>query len=509
MAEPGLAEAVRYFRQRPFSRILEALRQRYESLGRVGGRVRLVLSEEERLALRDFLGTHRGRLRRHGAVPSPGGAGPGAGPGDGSGAVLTLDLGRFDAALRASRFACTLPELLEGYFGSPIVTRPARRQARAMAWGRLLDAIQQEAASLDDPVAMRWAAALQEGQAAHSLSWLRRAFEGKGDTSARVGTPLPQVTRVVARALASLPGPRGRQESLPVFAASLTGDPHALDPDREAGRLLERALADLLPELALDLSGIDSPAMRREAILAAVGLARDDLSTTVLVANLRAATLTDGRSDPLVTGVREAGVPVAYPLRAVRRWVEVAASDPTFIVENPSVFGSLAESFSHPEGPTLVCTAGQPSLAAYGLLDRLARAGVRMLYGGDFDLPGILIARALKVRYGQRLHLWRMEPADYQRALARASNTVPLTTREKKQLASFVTQPPGFLGELGPLAEAMLRVGRKAFQENLLPELGADVAGDVSHGRCLSTARDLPRELDHQGVADLQARKHR
>ena len=465
---PRLADAVDYFRRRPFGRILEALRQRYESLGRVGGRVRLALSEEERLALRDFLGMLRGLSRRASPGPPPVPSVRVVGPGPSSGSVLTLDLARFDAALRTSRFACTLPELLEAYFGSPIVTRPAWRQARALEWQRLLDAIEQEARTLGDPLAMRWSAAVRNGEAPRSLAWLRRAFESNAGGLA-TGT-------AVVRALASLPGPRGRQETLPVFAAALTGDPHAFDADQAAGRLLERALADLLPEVAFNLSGIDSPAMRREAVLAAVGLARDDLSSTVLAANLRAATVADGRPEPLVAGAREAGVPVAYPLRVVRRWAAVSASAPVFIVENPSVFGALAQSLGRADPPTLVCTAGQPSLAAYALLDRLAEAGVELLYSGDFDLPGILIARALKVRYGQRLRLWRMEPADFQRAVDRASSTMPLTAREKKHLASLAADLTGPVPELAPLAETMLRVGRKAFQENLLPELEADVA---------------------------------
>ena len=464
----GLTEAVRYFRQRPLERVLAALRGRYESLGRVGGRVRLALTEEERLALRDFLGIRGGRSRRLGPE-------------------LTLDVARFDAILRASRFACSLPQLLEAYFDGPLLTRPARREARAAAWERLLQAIQAEAEAVGSSLAGRWAAALREGRAAHSLGWLRRTFEEGDEAPAAAagdgrGPPAPAlagVGRVVARALASLPALQGANESLPVFAARLTGDPHGLDPDREVGRLLERALADLQPELGVDLAGIDSPAMRREALLAAAGLARDDLSSTVLAANLGAATLADGRSDPLVAGARQAGVPVGYPLRVVRRWAEVASSDASFIVENPSVFGTLVERCRQRGGgsPTLVCTAGQPSLAAYELLDRLARAGVTLRYSGDFDVSGVLIARALKLRYGARLELWRMGAADYRRALSRSSGSVPLSVHEKRRLRALLDAPnEAGLGELDGLVEAMLAAGRKAFQEHLLPELEADVA---------------------------------
>lgn len=123
-----------------------------------------------------------------------------------------------------------------------------------------------------------------------------------------------------------------------------------------------------------------------------------------------------------------------------------------------------------------MCTAGQPSLAAYALLDRLAEAGVEILYSGDFDLPGIFMARGLKMRYGDRLRLWRMEPGDYQQALARATTAPSLTAREKRQLACLVSDPGEAIPDLRPLLESLLCVGRKAFQENRLPELASDVA---------------------------------
>ena len=505
MAQPsGVAGAVEYFRRRPLGRVLQALRERYEALGRVGGRVELTLGEDERLALRDFLGvlprSRRGTRAAGAPASEPAGAPAGESTATAQPPVLVLELARFDRALRASRFGCTLPELLQAYFGTPLITRPAWRQARTLGWQRLLEEVEQEARLLGDPLPLRWWAAVRNGQASRSQAWVRRAFEGaagealerSGELASAGGSAagafgggassgggdalLREAIRTVLKALASLPGPRGRQETLPVFAAALTGDPHALDPDRAAGRLLERALADLLPELGFHGSGPDSPAMRREAVLAAAGLARDDLSSVVLVAHLGSATLADGRPDPLVAGAREAAVPVAYPLRAVRRWAAVGSSERVFVVENPSVFGLLAQSLSAPGAPTLVCTAGQPSLAAYALLDRLAEAGVEILYSGDFDLPGIFIARGLKMRYGDRLRLWRMEPGDYHQALARATTAPSLTAREKRQLACLVSDPGEAIPDLRPLLESLLRVGRKAFQENLLPELASDVA---------------------------------
>lgn len=426
---PGAGPAAAYFRQKPLERVLAGLRQRYEELGRVGGTLWLADPTRAELeALRDFLGK----------------------PPRVAGGQVRLALADFDRQLRASRFACGLPDLLGAYFGEDIETRPERREAEAAAWARFCRDMEDAAVRAGGEAARWWQ------QAALSPA-IRREW--------RAGpAALASALKAVFAALADLPGPGGRVERLPVFAQRLTGDPHAFDPDRLAGRLLERALSHRAG-VAGETGG--SPAGRRAAALESAGLVRDDLSSAVLAAGIAGP-------DPVLAGAAAAGAALAFPLREVLRWPAVTVPHGVvFVVENPAVFGALLDALAPvpaPARPALVCTSGQVSLAARLLLDRLAEGGAEIRYGGDFDAPGLVIARGLLRRYGSACRLWRMDPADYRRAV-RADSPL-LSAADRRRLAALSADFPD-------LVAAMLAEGRVAYQEGL----EAALVADVLHGR--------------------------
>jgi uncharacterized protein (TIGR02679 family) len=58
-----------------------------------------------------------------------------------------------------------------------------------------------------------------------------------------------------------------------------------------------------------------------------------------------------------------------------------------------------------------MCVDGMPAAAQRTLLAQLRQAGARLRYHGDFDWPGITIARGLYGREGAEP--WRMGTADY------------------------------------------------------------------------------------------------
>jgi uncharacterized protein (TIGR02679 family) len=63
-----------------------------------------------------------------------------------------------------------------------------------------------------------------------------------------------------------------------------------------------------------------------------------------------------------------------------------------------------------------VCAGGQPNQAVGRLLSDLAAQGARLSYHGDFDWPGLRIARELL--RSLPLAPWRFRAVDYRRALA-------------------------------------------------------------------------------------------
>ena len=77
------------------------------------------------------------------------------------------------------------------------------------------------------------------------------------------------------------------------------------------------------------------------------------------------------------------------------------ASSPSgrvYIVENEMVFAQLCDRAAEFHSP-LLCTSGQPSVAALRLLDLLAASGTTLFYSGDFDGRGLSIAAQLSARY--------------------------------------------------------------------------------------------------------------
>jgi uncharacterized protein (TIGR02679 family) len=221
---------------------------------------------------------------------------------------------------------------------------------------------------------------------------------------------LDQVTAVLRR-LPSRGVPIGR------LAAECCGDAHALDDGRPAGTLAlsaARALARLA--FAADGSG-DS----RRAAWSAVGVHLDELSSFVLCLGLPGDSGTNlGRT--LVT-CREAGQPAVLTLRQLRCHDRPLRAARVRICENPVVIAAAADELGADCQP-VVCVGGQPSAAAWRLLDLLTAGGAEFGYHGDFDWGGVRIAEAVRQRVNWRP--WRYDCRAYADAVSAAHPLTPL-----------------------------------------------------------------------------------
>ncbi|OLV18374.1 DUF2399 domain-containing protein [Deinococcus marmoris] len=321
----------------------------------------------------------------------------------------TLDLAVLDAALRASRYAVSLPELLDTLNGSPVVVRRQARQDFETQWAELLAGIE------DVP----WQTALRRDGAGALM--LRGALKnGTADLQATL--------RLVSDALEVT---RAETLSYPVLAARLSGDAHALDAGTLAGNLLRAALKSL---------NIPEPE-------------RDGVSSTVLVANLLGPAWLNAA----------AGHCLALPWREIQTSTFQAPEGMLWAVENPSVFEALHA--AHPHAP-LLCTSGQPSAAASALLSRLP-ADTRVYLSCDLDLGGLRIASSLLRRHALNWQPWHMDAAAH--ALACSRGAAPLRG-----------DPAPYRAEFPGLVETLAISGVGAHQENLLPELLADVGRGLS-----------------------------
>lgn len=459
-----LQEAVQYFReQKGFARLALLFVDKYRSLGRCGGTVRLTsLTGSER----EFLG-HIFR-RDYGRQQS---------------AVVSLE--KFQQALDKTRFAgVTLEELLEGYTGERLITKAEEREeyeaAKRTFFAGFLSRFPQ-------PRCRRWLLnILEKGPYSRGVHLAYdNDREGLGQKLVRVlralaSLPSSEEGRTVVDPLRPAQGGSHRRfERLPLFAGRITGDPHLFDPDREEGRFLLSALQYLYKEE----TGTEGPgrvltAEKAAEILQYFGLVRDDLLNFVTCAGLIA--YREGRMLSSWQMAWEEGCVLNVPLREVLKLSAVfpgsgyfrpGREKRVFVVENSGVFSGLADHFAALPGgrlPPLLATHGQFNLAALLLLDLLAAGGATLYYSGDFDPEGLQMAQQLRKRYGQCLKLWHYEREDYE---ASRPGKILRPSRLKK-LDSV--QDPG----LHPVKQGILSTREARYQEKILDRLIQDLADE-------------------------------
>lgn len=418
-------EMLDYFNHGCFQKLFAAIGKKYKSLGRVGGTVKLSgLSPEDRDILSGFLS----RDCRDSAV-------------------LMVKLQEVDDILRQSRFNMALPDFLEVYFGCEILPNKEAARLESLKWSQFFHGLVEHARTT---VTREWLAELAAGGGAGYRTVKAIYRQNECEAAELLKTCVEAMDRLVQYP--------GRRQRLPVFAARLTGDPHALDGDRPLGRLLFFALHHMyrLPET-------EYGAERKKVLFSRAGLEEDDISSNVIVAGLRARP-GDPR-EPVFTASAAAASPLLLPLRFVEQptgWLPGAV----YVMENPAVFSAILDCAAGREQmPAMVCTSGQPSVAALKLLDRLVEAGSTIYYGGDFDPPGLEMGRRLAERYAAAFKPWFFDTAAY----LQAPKGIELTPDQAKKLA--ILEVPWD----GHLIEAMLRVGNVVYQEVLVDRMLEDL----------------------------------
>lgn len=330
--------------------------------------------------------------------------------------TATVDLGALEEAFRRIGLGDDLTDAI-ALLGAPVspasIERRVARQRRDVA----RDVARATVAEWPVPWASEWVdevigagllRARDADAAIELIAGVRAVLIHLGLLASASGTPRGGDREVSRAAITSRTG----------LAASVLGDAHALDRGRTTEAAVVRAI-----RRALGL-GADDDAW------SAVGVHPDLVSAPVLTWALPLIDLplpdrVSGRervrsrdAPSLATMVSQAtamGVPIHLTAMALRDAViAVAPGAVVLVAENPRVIEAAAERHV-PVG--LVCTNGNPSTTVRLLVDRLVRSGVRLLYHGDVDTPGLAICA--------RMHAlgalpWRMTSSDYLDALAAA-----------------------------------------------------------------------------------------
>lgn len=365
---------------------------------------------------------------------------------------LSVRLDRLDESLRTGAAAVDLVTLLEEIDG-PLVDRRAVRVAKAELLSSSWQALVRHSAVQRHPGLVEW------------MEGLRTS-----GTAVRLAGSADDLYPVVARCLDVLGELPADGVPLAVFAASLTGDAHALDRSTVLGSLAAGAVGFI--EVAADDKGVaDAAAFDDRA--AAVGAARrwrdgwarvgvicDDVSASVLVLNLDPLAV-GGPVSSAIAGHRRAGLPLRLTLQQLQAEpLEFADDVIVRSCENPSVVVHAAAALGVHAAP-LMCTDGQANSAVDELMRQVRDCGAAVAHHGDFDWGGITIANALVARH--RVEPWRFGAADYLDVVD--FGRVPLDLLRGPVAA--VWDPN--------LAPAMQAAARCVFEEQVLPTLIDDL----------------------------------
>lgn len=439
-------ECADYFRGRKaYQRCMKELRKKWKSFGKAAGSITLKdTTGEERRAIGGILGK----------------------------AFYDQDIcfsfAEFEQGLQKTRFApVDMKEVLEAYFGEKLSTNQGEKEEqekeKSAFFNDILAYFLKNAGG--ESMAFLWIQAVLSDK---EYGYQQLAREYKRDRQ-----QAEVLAKNVGNALVQLECTEGTGSEWPlaVFAAKISGNPHYFDRGTVPGQLLMNAICyRRKAELPVN-------AHQWRELLYAVGILPDNVSSMVHAYGLHLQTK-DGWH-PAYDEFCRLKEPYVITMENLRGITGARAEgDRVYVVENEMVFSYLLEhagrekqAGSDKSGQrqndrlTLLCTSGQLRVVALELIPLILDSGADIYYSGDIDPDGIGIADRLWQKFGDRIHIWRMSPADY----AAGSSKEHI---EKNGLAKLEQVRNPLLQQT---AECVKEKRLAAYQENLLEELLEDI----------------------------------
>ena len=418
-------ECLTYFHQSPvWKKVLKGFRDKYSSYGRFGGKVVLKnLKVQDIEELEGFFGKSF-----HGQKS------------------VTVSAEKFRQALKASCYKDIPPEcLLENFFGGPLLGKQEqkllREQEKENIWQKFLKDYKgteiEKAAELLRNI-------VKDSDSQELAEW---------DRALRLGAEMYN----------HLPYRQSDKLYLAVFAAMLTGNPHAFDNGTAAGNFLYQIIQmDLeIREIKIESSEIFLAYKRQKSYLMA-GIMLDDISNYAMLYQVQAVKK-DGNLHKGMEGFASEQHIVQVPLAVIAEWESLhCPQDEIYIVENPSVFAVLCgKEKTRNARRAYMCMNGQPRLAGLMVLDLFEKSGIRVYYAGDLDPEGILIAQKLSQYYKGEFHYWHMETVDYEKC-----RSAEVISPKRMKILERITEE-----RLKPVVEKIEEYGIAGYQEMLVEEM--------------------------------------
>lgn len=418
-------ECVQYFKKSiVWKRVFEEFRKKYISYGRFAGKIVIKnLSYDDIDELEGFFGRNY-----HGK----------------NSAVISSEM--FIKAIESSRYSGLTPEdIMKEYFGTDILGK-AEIKAR---WEQGLYEIEQDfkADYKDTPA---------EEVISELISVVKNTRNNINNKDAnKLESELQQWKQTLylcAKLYNALPYRYGKKMYIAVFAARMTGNPHAFDTGTAGGNILYQIIKTDIEYRNIIIDSVKLfPMYKRQKSYLMAGIMIDDISNYTLLYNIRAIKK-DGSRHRGVEGFCEEKDILQVPLNVITEWEKVECVDnEIYIVENPSVFAMICGKKS------CMCMNGQPRLAGLIVLELLAKSGIHVYYSGDLDPEGILIAQKLSMFYKGDFTYWHMTVNDYEECMSDED----ISEKRCKMLDNITDEA------LMPASCAIIRNKKAGYQENI------------------------------------------
>lgn len=410
-----------------FLKLFLLFKEKYRSLGRIGGTVSIKTFDEKELeSIAGFLGQPREKILRKGSIS-------------------LLD---FEKELANTNFKdYKLFTLLEDVLQEKITTKQEEIELEQKQEDIFFSAFTQ-------PNMDWW---IDWIRSKHSdTRWIWSLYKTNKDQ-------LKEKIQMVCKAYTMLPQ-EGEFERLPFFSQRITGNPHYFDNHEVGGKLLVHCL--YVNQIILGNTDVVMPKNIEELndLLAEYRIMRDDLWNFVTCQGLLA--WNKGKIHPVWEIAAKTQTVMNIPMKELAKVDKVVPVKGTkvWIVENSSVASSIMDMV--PEAP-IICTHGQLRMTSWRLLDLLVKENCILYYSGDLDPEGISIANRLKERYNQNVVLWRMDKESYLDSLSNEDISTRLMKLEK------ITS-----NEWQEVITAMKKTKLAGYQEAIVPKM----INDIKHG---------------------------
>lgn len=418
-------ECLAYFGQSlVWKKVLRGFREKYSSYGRFGGKVVLKnLKSQDIEELEGFFGKSF-----HGQKS------------------VTVSAEKFRQALEVSRYKNMTPEwLLENFFEEPLLGKQEQKLLRQQEKERIWENFRKS----------------YEGM---PIETVEESLENiVKDSENRELTEWERLLRLGAEMYNHLPYRQSEKLYLAVFAAMLTGNPHAFDNGTADGNFLYQIIQMDMESRSIKIEASEIfPAYKRQKSYLMAGIMLDDISNYAMLYQVQAVKKDGSIHQGMAGFAREQHI-VQVPLAVISEWELLRCSqDEIYIVENPSVFAVLCGKEKEKNTRrAYMCMNGQPRLAGLMVLELLAKSGTKVYYAGDLDPEGILIAQKLSRYYKGEFHYWHMETADYEKC-----RSEKVISPKRMKILERITDE-----RLNPVLEKIEEHGTAGYQEMLVEEM--------------------------------------